>query len=123
MKRPAARRPRWSSTDELLVAHAAPSPCSSPYLREGKYKTKVGKVWFPVLIRVEFSKDDDGRTADRPRLVLYLGSERHERPDPDKWLHRIWPVESEEEWLRLSKVHTAETASPDFNLSTAPSLF
>lgn len=99
-------------------------PPTSATLAEGRYRTRLrkGAPWMPVLIRVENSKDDEGRVADRPRLVLYLGAERHERPSAEKWRHRIWPV-SDEEWRRLSAVHTADTASPDFNLNTAPSLF
>lgn len=94
-------------------------------LREGRYRTRLrkGAPWLPVLIRVENSRDDDGRVADRPRLVLYLGAERHERPSYERWGHRIWPVESDEEWRRLSAAHTADTVSETFTLATAPPLF
>lgn len=85
-------------------------------------RLRKGAAWLPVLIRVEHSKDDDGRVADRPRLVLWLGGERHERPDPEQWQHKIWPV-SEAEYRRLVAAQTAESGSLDFSLATAPSLF
>lgn len=91
-------------------------------LREGSYKLKQGKVWLPALIRVESSKDDDGRRADRPRLVLWIGAERHERPLYEDWAHKLHPV-SRQEFDRLSKAHTPETASPQFNLATASPMF
>lgn len=91
-------------------------------LHPGAYKTRSGKVWLPVLIRVENSRDEDGRVADRPRLVLYLGGERHERPSYETWGHRIWAV-TQEEFDRLSRVHSPETASPKFRLADAPPLF
>ncbi len=93
-------------------------------LAEGRYKTRLrrGGPWLPVLVRVENSTDAEGRVADRPRLVLYLGGERHERPDPEKWRHRLWPC-GEAEYRRLSAVHTAATASPEFKLGTAPAMF
>jgi hypothetical protein len=89
----------------------------------GHYKLRGrNRVWFPVLVRVENSMDEDGRVADRPRLCLYVGAERHERPDPADWCSRLWPA-TEEEFTRLSTVHSAETADPQFNLGSAPSLF
>lgn len=91
-------------------------------LRVGKFKMKQGKVWLPVLIRVENSKDEDGRIADRPRLVLYVGAERHERPLYEDWGSRIWPC-SDAEYRRISTVHTPETASPQFRLADAPPMF
>lgn len=92
------------------------------HLLPGHYKTRLRKVWFPVLVRVENSTDDDGRVADRPRLVLYLGGERHERPDPEKWSSRLWPCD-DAEYRRLTQVHTAETASETFSLATASPMF
>lgn len=93
-------------------------------LREGHYRTRLRPKgpWLPVLVRVENSRDEDGRVADRPRTVLYLGGERHERPDPSDWHHRLWPID-DAEYRRLSGIHTAETVAPSFSLATAPSLF
>ena len=91
-------------------------------LRVGKYKLRQGKVWLSVLIRVENSSDDEGRLADRPRLVLYIGAERHERPTYEEWGDRIWPC-SEAEYRRISTVHTPETASAQFRLADTPPMF
>lgn len=94
------------------------------HLLPGHYRTRLrkGAAWLPVLVRVENSKDDEGRVADRPRVVLYVGAERHERPDPERWGFRIWPV-SEAEYRRLVAAQTPTSGSPDFDLRTAPSLF
>lgn len=94
------------------------------HLLPGHYRTRLrrGAAWPPVLVRVENSKDDEGRAADRPRLVLWLGGERHERPDPERWNHRLWPV-SEAEYRRLVAAQTPTSGSPDFDLKQSPSLF
>lgn len=96
----------------------------SNHIPLGHYKTRLRLkgTWLPVLVRVECSKDDEGRVADRPRTVLYVGGERHERPDPADWHHRLWPVD-DAEYRRLSNIHTAETVAPSFSLATAPALF
>ena len=93
-------------------------------LLPGHYRTRLrkGAAWLPVLIRVEHSKDDEGRVADRPRLVLWLGGERHERPSYETWGRKIWPV-SEAEYRRLVAAQTPTSGSPDFNLKQSPSLF
>lgn len=91
-------------------------------LREGRYKLRSHKVWLAAMVRVEHSKDEDGRVADRPRLVLWVGGERHQRPLYEDWGHRLFPI-SPEEFDRLSCVHTPLTVSPKFDLKTAPSLF
>lgn len=93
-------------------------------LREGHYRTRLRPkgAWLPVLVRVENSKDDEGRVADRPRLVLYLGGERYERPTYEDWGHRLWRIGAEE-WARLSSAHTPETVSRGFSLASAPPVF
>ena len=88
-------------------------------LLPGTYKLRDGKRrWFAVLVRCENSTDDEGRMADRPRLALYVGGERHQRPDPEVWLSRLWPI-GQLEYDRLAGAHTPETAAKDFDLSTA----
>ena len=60
-------------------------------LLPGLYKIRDGKRrWFAALVRCENSVDDQGRVADRPRLVLWIGGERHERPSYEDWGHRLW---------------------------------
>jgi hypothetical protein len=93
-------------------------------LRPGTYKMRAARkgVWLAVLIRVENSHDDDGRVADRPRLVLYVGAERHERPRYEEWGHRLHPI-GQAEFDRIGAAHSPETVSPTFDLASAPSLF
>lgn len=93
-------------------------------LKEGMFKTRLRPKgpWLPVLVRVENSKDDEGRVADRPRTVLYLGGERHERPTYEQWGHRLWAID-DAEYRRLTNIHTAESVAPSFSLATAPALF
>jgi hypothetical protein len=93
-------------------------------IHEGHYRTRLRPkgAWLPVLVRVEYSKDDEGRLADRPRLVLWLGGQRYERPHWYEWGHRLWPI-GEAEYRRLSGVHTPATVAAGFNLATSPSLF
>jgi len=115
---------RAGSPSSPSATAAAPPRSAGPILLPGHYRTRLrkGAPWLPVLIRVENSKDDEGRVADRPRLALYLGGERHERPAYEDWGHRLWRV-SEAEYRRLVAALTPASASPDFQLSTAPSLF
>lgn len=91
-------------------------------LQPGHYKARHNETWLHVLVTVENSVDDDGVEADRPRLVLYFGEERHERPTAEHWSHRIWPV-SEDEWRRLKTARENLQLPPWFNLNTARSLF
>ena len=71
------------------------------------YKLRDGKRrWFAALCRYENSVDDEGRVADRPRFVLYVGGERHERPDPEAGAHRLWPI-GQLEYDRLAGAHDA----------------
>ena len=97
------------------------------FLRAGLYKIKQGgrgrrPIWLAAPIRVECPTDDDGRLADRPRLVLWIGAERHERPTWEDWGHRLWPC-SPAEHRRLRHAHTAETATPGYSLREAPPIF
>lgn len=93
-------------------------------LHEGHFKmrSRRGGPWLAVLVRIEHSCDDEGRQADRPRLALYVGAERHERPDPTEWWDKLWPI-GEAEYHRIAGCHTVETVDPAFDLRTAPSLF
>ena len=92
-------------------------------LTPGFYKLRDGKRrWFAVLLRVENSTDDQGRVADRPRLVLWIGGERHERPDPEVWSSRLWPC-SKLEYDRLAGAHDPDTAAKDYDIRTARPLF
>lgn len=91
-------------------------------LQPGHYKARHLGGWMPVLVAIENSTDDDGIEADRPRLVLYFGDERHERPAAEQWQHKIWPI-SEDEWRRLKTAHENIQLAPWFNLNSAGSLF
>ena len=93
------------------------------HLQEGYFKIRDGKRrWFAVLVRCENSTDDEGRVADRPRLVLWVGGERHERPDPELWYSRLWPI-GQLEYERLAGAHDPTTAATDYDIRTAPPLF
>lgn len=54
----------------------------------GLYKRRVAGVWYPAKIAIEHSTDDEGRVADRPRLVLWFRGERYERGA----IRRFWPM-------------------------------
>lgn len=93
-------------------------------IREGHYKVRLrkGAPWLPVLVRVENSKDDDGRVADRPRLVMYIGGERHDVFDRELWERRLWPID-EREYRRIIGALSVETVADGFSLTTAAPLF
>lgn len=86
----------------------------------GFYRARLAKggPWLPARVTVENSRDDEGRTADRPRLVLYLAGNRYERGE----IRRFWPLQpiTEAEFRALSAAITETTGAA---LHALPPLF
>ena len=91
---------------------------------EGFYRLRLVKAGplIPARIKVENSTDDDGRVADRPRLVLRFLDQVHERGAILRFWPSLTPV-SEAEYRRLGAHGLPLDPRKPVDLSTLPTLF
>lgn len=125
-----AVRPRGAD-DHAVKAHRKPStyvsppPISASEPAPGFYKRRLRRgVWQPCRIVEEGSRDEEGRIADRPRLVLYIGQERYQQGyGRQEIVRRFWPLNpiTEDEFRRMNAAIT-ETGG-ETNLASLPPRF
>lgn len=90
----------------------------------GYFKLRLckGGPWLAAVIRVENSKDEDGRLADRPRLVLRFAERALERGAILRWWPSLNPI-PEEEYRRLCGRTLPGPADQPIQLSMLPPIF
>lgn len=86
-----------------------------------KLRLVKGGPIVPAVVRVENSRDEDGRVADRPRLVLRFLDREFHRGEIMPWWTRLHPI-PESDYRRLCAGVVSDPNAP-VDLSTAPPIF